>query len=63
MKCDICLKGRPIVSENGIHRICCLSDKGAMQCLIGEKDRFVDISLLFSDIDTIIDSAGGDGNG
>lgn len=40
MKCDACLYGRPVVSENGIHYICCLSDKAAMKCLTGEKERF-----------------------
>ena len=63
MKCDKCGHSRMVVSENGFHNVCCLSNKEQMKCLTGEKDRFDDISLLFADIDTIIDSAGGDGNG
>lgn len=41
MKCDTCLKSRPIVSENGIHHACCLSDKKVMQCVLGEKNHYV----------------------
>ena len=41
MKCDICLNSRPVVSENGIHYICTLSNKKATACLFGEKDSFV----------------------
>ena len=33
MKCDSCLHSRTIVSENGFHSICCLSDKDALECL------------------------------
>lgn len=41
MRCDTCLNSRPIVSENGIHRACCLSDKKVMQCVLGEKNHYV----------------------
>ena len=33
MKCDTCIFPRGIVSENGWHYICCLSEKEAMECL------------------------------
>lgn len=41
MKCDYCLNSRPVLSENGIHYICCLSSKKAMDCMIGKKDYYI----------------------
>ena len=38
-KCEGCLRSRPIVSENGIHNACCLSQKAALNCMLGKKDR------------------------
>jgi hypothetical protein len=40
-KCDTCLKSRMIVSENGIHSVCCLSVKRAIGCLSGVDGRYV----------------------
>lgn len=37
-KCCGCLHSRPIISENGIRPICCLSSKKAMLCITGKKD-------------------------
>lgn len=42
-KCDSCLNSRIVVSENGLHSICCLSEKKAIACMFGEKDSFVSI--------------------
>lgn len=39
MKCDNCLNARRIISENGLHSICCLSEKVAMDCIMGKKDQ------------------------
>ena len=39
-KCDRCLNRRLIVSENGFHYVCALSDKAAMLCITGRVDRF-----------------------
>lgn len=39
--CDICFNSRPVLSENGIHYVCCLSDKKAMDCFMGRKSCFV----------------------
>lgn len=39
--CEKCLNSRPIVSENGLHSICCLSQKKAINCITGKKDHFV----------------------
>lgn len=41
MKCDDCLNARIVISENGIHSICCLSEKVAMDCLMEKKDQRV----------------------
>lgn len=41
-KCDKCLNSRPIMSENGLHRVCGLPDeKAAMNCLMGKKSERV----------------------
>lgn len=39
-KCETCLNSRAVVSENGIHHICCLSDKVAVDCMIDKIDRY-----------------------
>lgn len=39
MKCDNCLNARRIISENGLHSVCSLSDRVAMNCLVGKKDQ------------------------
>ena len=40
-KCDTCLNSRPILSENGWHSSCCLSDRKAFNCLTGKKDHYI----------------------
>ena len=39
-RCGSCLNGRLVVSENGFHYICCLTQKKALNCLIGIKDSY-----------------------
>ena len=41
MKCDNCLNARRIISENGLRSLCCLSEKIAMDCIMGKKDQRV----------------------
>lgn len=41
-KCGSCLNSRMIVSENSLHSICCLSAKKAVDCMLGEKDHYVE---------------------
>jgi len=42
-KCDRCLNSRPIMSENGLHRVCGLrNEKEAMDCLMGKDDKCVE---------------------
>lgn len=40
-KCDTCLFSRAVISENGIHWVCCLTSKKATDCMIGVKDRYI----------------------
>lgn len=40
MKCDTCIFSRRIVSENGFHSICCLSDNEVKECLKSGKHYF-----------------------
>lgn len=40
-KCDKCLYSRIVVSENGLHSVCCLSQKKAVDCLFGKKNYFI----------------------
>lgn len=39
-KCDSCLNSRIVVSENGLHSICCLSEKKAVDCLTNKEDSY-----------------------
>ena len=37
-KCSRCLLSRPVISENGMHYNCSLSDKAWFECAHGIKD-------------------------
>ena len=39
-RCDVCLNSRAIVSEEDIHFVCGLSQKKALDCLMGVKDSY-----------------------
>ena len=41
MRCDTCLHARSVISENGMHYVCCLSDKEVLYCLTGQEDSYV----------------------
>lgn len=41
MRCNTCLNGVPVVSENGIHYNCALTEKDALYCLTGQEDHYV----------------------
>ena len=45
-KCDSCLNSRLVVSENGLHSVCCLSEKNAVDCMLGEKDKYVEFPKM-----------------
>lgn len=40
-KCEQCLNSRLIISENGYHTVCCLSQKAATNCILGKKNQFI----------------------
>ena len=40
-RCDSCGNSRIIVSENGFHSVCCLSQKKCMDCFMGKKDHYL----------------------
>ena len=42
-KCEGCLHSRMIVSENGYHAVCCLSQKKAMDCMFGKQSHFATV--------------------
>lgn len=40
-RCDMCLNSSHIISENGFHTICCLSEKNSLECITGKKDHYI----------------------
>ena len=40
-KCSRCLMRRPVISENGMHYNCTLSEKKWLECVHGIKDHSV----------------------
>lgn len=40
-KCEMCINSRKIISENGFHSICCLSQKKALDCMMNRKSSFL----------------------
>ena len=40
-KCDTCLNSRIIISENGLHSSCTLSDKKAVDCILNKRDGYI----------------------
>lgn len=45
-KCDLCINSRLIISENGYHPICCLSEKEATECILNDYSRFFGVTLF-----------------
>ena len=46
MKCDTCLNRYAVISENGLHYNCSLSEKTAINCLVGKKDNYVKLPTI-----------------
>lgn len=46
MKCEDCLNARRVLSENGLHALCCLSEKKAIECLTGKKNYEISIEKI-----------------
>lgn len=49
MKCNNCLNARVVISENGTHLLCCLSEKVAMDCIMEKKDQRVPTMITLTD--------------
>ena len=41
-RCDTCLNSRVIISGNGYHSVCCLSQKNAVDCITKQKDYYAE---------------------
>lgn len=42
MRCDKCLNARTVVSENGFHSICCLSEDESTECFYNKGKHFIE---------------------
>lgn len=40
-KCETCIHTRFVLSENGWHRVCCLSQTAEMLCVTGKVRRYI----------------------
>lgn len=45
-KCEGCVHSRAVISENGLHYVCCLSPKKAMQCQLGQLDAYIQCQVM-----------------
>ena len=45
MNCEKCLNSRPVISENGIHFVCCLSSKKAVDCMLNGGAYFAEMPV------------------
>lgn len=43
-KCNKCLRARLIISENGLHPICTLSQNKALNCMFGKEDLCLEVN-------------------
>lgn len=41
MNCDECVNSRTVISENGYHSVCCLSEKEWFNCSTGKHSKFI----------------------
>lgn len=46
MNCDMCINARRVVSENGYHSVCCLSEGKMRECLYNNMKHFYPIPML-----------------
>ena len=46
MYCDICVNARSVVSENGYHSVCCLSESKMRECLYNNMKHFYPAPML-----------------
>ena len=48
-RCDSCINTRSVISENGMHHVCVLSDREMMDCMMGKKDHYFTFKLNTDD--------------
>ena len=53
MKCDNCLNSRSVISESGLHHVCNLSEKKAVDCMLDKKN--YNVTLHQSDFSDLIE--------
>lgn len=41
MRCETCLNRYAVISENGLHYNCSLSEKCAMECILRKKEHYI----------------------
>lgn len=46
MNCDVCINARRVVSENGYHSVCCLSECKMRECLYNNMKHFYPSPML-----------------
>ena len=46
ISCDGCLNSRRVISENGYHSVCCLSQKKAIECFMNHRSDYVGLNDL-----------------
>lgn len=53
MRCEKCLNRVSVISENGIHYNCSLSEKKAVDCICHRKDYYIEHPIFKNDIENI----------
>lgn len=49
MKCEDCLNSRTVISENGAHHVCCLTDTQAIDCITHKYKHRVTLKKLIDE--------------
>ena len=52
-KCDTCFNTRTIISENGTHKACCLSEEQAIDCMMNKKDSYIKNPMIKEEIENV----------
>jgi len=46
MKCESCLNRYAVISENGLHYNCSLSEKQAIECILRKKEHYIKMPVV-----------------
>ena len=49
MKCETCLNRYAVISENGLHYNCSLSEKQAVECILRKKEHYIKIPVVMAE--------------